>query len=474
MTDVHALQSYLESMRAEMANQLRAEMANQLQNVNQRLEIVAHDAASSSSHASHPFSHPPSGRIGVASGIRSATEVLGKLLNKPSQFHGEHGNRVYDWLSELDILFDNVGTTSDLEKITFARQCLRDEALRWWIAREQEVLHSQQRMAFIQLSLVRSTPVETKETHETKSIVTWLEFKQAFVDYFCPRGASEAARNQLHSLRQNQFKQLSEYCDRFEQVARRIVTTPGHDITEELIATFKNGLSDGRIRLHLTTGQPSSLFEATRLAMQAEGDLKVSNYGVRDHPRVGPKNFNPYRSHGYPAQQHNTHGYQRTSGWNSSYATRSHAPASTGGDTSTPMDLSTIQTGKDAAWDVSIQDDRVDTTDEEPELMDTAQTSPTFSNTDEYPSEDSDTEANFVTRERRPSDPAMRWKRADDRPRFNSSRTQNAKQEFLAKNVCWNCGKPGHFLVNCPFQKSAATTATVNEKAFPKPLSKKR
>jgi hypothetical protein len=122
MTDVHALQSYLESMRAEMASQL--------QNVNQRLDTVANDAVSSSSHASHPFSYPPSGRIGVASGTRSATEVLGKLLNKPSQFHGEHGNRVYDWLSELDILFDNVGTTSDLEKITFARQCLRDEALR--------------------------------------------------------------------------------------------------------------------------------------------------------------------------------------------------------------------------------------------------------------------------------------------------------------------------------------------------------
>jgi hypothetical protein len=466
MSDAQALQHYLESMRAEIANQL--------QHVNQRLDTVTHEAASSSSAASYPPSHP-SGRAGLTSTTgreRSATEVLGKLLNKPSQFHGEHGNRVYDWLSELDILFDNVGTASDHEKITFARQCLRNEALRWWIAREQEVVHSQQRIAFAQQSAMLTLPTEQKEMHQTKPIITWLEFKQAFVDYFCPRGASETARNQLHTLRQSQFRQLAEYCDRFEQVARRISVAPGHDINEELIATFKNGLSDGRIRLHLTTSHPGSLFEATRQAIQAEGDLRVSNYGARDHSRVVGTNkqmsFSHYRSQGYPMNQHNNHGYQR---WNHSYTARAHPPsnASTGGDTSTPMDLSVVEADRDATWDISVQEDRDDTTDEEPDSTEGA--TPTFSDPGEDQSDTSGTEVNFVTRERRPSDRPMRWKRTGERPRFDPSRANRAKQEFLTKNVCWNCGKPGHLLIDCPYQKGrAAIAAAVNES---KPLSKK-
>jgi hypothetical protein len=153
--DAQHLQQYLDNMQAAFADQLRR--------VNERLETVAHEA-STSSHPSHdtassPLSNVPPHQSLAHSSVaaptsnrdRPATEILGTLLNKPSSFLGEHGNRVYDWLSELEILFENVGNITDQQKITFARQCLRAEALRWWIAREQEVLHSQQRIvcAFI-------------------------------------------------------------------------------------------------------------------------------------------------------------------------------------------------------------------------------------------------------------------------------------------------------------------------------------
>jgi hypothetical protein len=476
--DGQGLQNYLAAMQAEFANQLH--------HINERLDTVVHDAAPSASatsayahHAAAP-SHLPS--HSTLSRERPATDILGKLLSKPSQFHGEHGNRVYDWLSELDLLFDNLGTITDKEKITFARQCLRDEALRWWIAREQEVVHSGQRLAFAQQNAGVLLPGEAKDSPQTKAITTWVEFKQALVDYFCPRGASEAARNMLHALRQTQFRQLAEYCDCFEQVARRIAVTPGHDITDELIATFKNGLSDGRIRLHLTTSHPSSLFEATRQAMQAESDLRVSNFGMRDHARGGVPNrhpsFNHYRNHGYSTHQPSRQEYPRASGWNHSYSARTAHPftgQAVRSDTSAPMDLSTVKVidaeEPVSQWSVSSSDEYAEPQDDE---LDSAQPSPASESRHDALESESDQEMNFITRERRSSDQQSRWKRGGDRTRFESSRPRRPKQDFLAKNNCWNCGKPGHFLIECPYQKGQANTASASTPAaFSKPQSKK-
>lgn len=499
--DAQQLQQYLNAMQAEFSNQLRS--------VNERLANITHEAAASSASSAFPGPGPHQAGLDAASSLsshplshssfarptamieRPATEILGKLLSRPSQFHGEHGNRVYDWLSELDIIYDNIGNATDHQKITFARQCLRDEALRWWIAREQDVLMSRQRVLFAQQNTAwTSSGVvgsdAAREIHQTKEVSTWLEFKQVFVDYFCPRGASEAARNQLHALRQNQFRDLAGYCDRFETVARRIATMPGHDITDELIATFKNGLTDGRIRLHLTTGHPSSLFEATRQAMQAESDLRVSNYGTRDPNRSFPlTNRRPnyhghHRDRGYPVGQQGHHSYQRSAHWHSANPRGyTSTPSSASRDASTPMDLSNIvHAGESSSPDVDRQvscDIRGESepassrtvsaeSDEDDDLL-----------TQRMGSEDaSDDEVNFVTRERRPSDAPPRWQQQAgmrERSRFGP----RPKQQFLRKNNCWNCGKPGHFLVDCPYQKSSASAAaatsdviTSSSRLFPK------
>lgn len=481
--DAQALQNYLSELQSNISNQLRS--------VNERLDAVTnaphhvvsssqHDPSSSPPVPSHsPPSIPSSHPMVSVNRESSASITLRKLLSKPSHFHGEHGNRVYDWLSELDITFDNIGTATEHQKITFARQCLRDEALRWWIAREQEVVHSRQRIVLAQLGGHDS---EKNDVHQTKEITSWSEFKQVFVDYFCPRGASEAARNQLHSLRQSQFRNLASYCDRFETVARRITTTPGHDITEELIATFKVGLSDGRIRLHLTTGHPSSLFEATRQAMQAESDLNVSNIGVRDnHGRTqynGTNRFHNVSRHIPRTNGSWNHGssLHRYSSAPNSFHQRTSAPSpmNSNRDTSVPMELGIVDADEEEPWEVDLSSPSDSANNEETPL------DPTLSTEDDRtsvgytsgPGEDRDQQVNFVTRERRPSDRPWRSNRSGEYDRSRVSNSGSMKQQLAQKNNCWNCGKIGHFLIDCPYQKvnsaDSLSSSTTSKPPAPK------
>jgi hypothetical protein len=84
-------------------------------------------------------------------------------------------------------------------------------------------------------------------------------------------------------------------------------------------------------------------------------------------------------------------------------------------------------------------------------------------------------QVNFITREHRSSDRTWRPKRFGD-GRGRASTGETVKQRLARKNTCWNCGKVGHFLVDCPFQRSASTSATVNGgmvSAASKPNSKK-
>jgi hypothetical protein len=460
--DVNALQDYLHAMQTQFTQQLQR-LEQQQQQLASNVGVMSHRVNPSPSPPPPPPAHSPSGRHTSHSGFhRSETEsisqALTKLLHRPSQFHGEHGHRVYDWLAELDHTFENLdphGAMTEKQKITFARQCLLDEALRWWIAREHDVKLSQQRL------LLEQSGAVTPHFHPVREITTWSEFKQAMIEYFCPRGASEAARNQLHSLQQSQFRDLASYCDRFETIARRITTVPGQDITEELLATFKNGLSNGQIRLHLTTNHPSSLFEATRLAMQAESDLRLANYGV---PNKHPRSFRHGATHFRKSFHRSSNEWQRPSSYSrppsSEYSTQSTWTSTNRGgeDTSAPMELGVI---KD-------HDDSVRSDSEIASPMGSDHSSPNPTN-DEDRSEDiksdRDTasptdEINFVSRQRRPS----------DRPSFFRpvSKSQSSKQQFLKRYDCYNCGKPGHFLINCPFKKEREGSSSPSKSGLSK------
>ena len=87
-----------------------------------------------------------------------------------------------NWLQEMDIFLENCESPpSESQKITLAKSFLRDEALRWWCAREKNV---QRALASGDASLVALTP----------AINTWNDFQKAVSEYFCPRGASDEAR----------------------------------------------------------------------------------------------------------------------------------------------------------------------------------------------------------------------------------------------------------------------------------------
>jgi hypothetical protein len=241
-----------------MTLQLTPEQLQAFQQLTQAYQAQQHQIASLQQELHHLQVPAAAAGGSVKSSSESASAQsddfhfgLNRLLSKPSVFHGEHGNRVIDWINEFDVLFENCDPhMPESRKITFAKQFLRDEALRWWISREQDVQRA------------RVNP-EAAQLLDTPAITTWSQFKVALKDYFSPRGASEAARNELHRLRQQQFRSLAAYADRFEATSRRIDVPPGHSIDEELVATFKAGLSDGQIRLVLTNKQPRSLFQAT-------------------------------------------------------------------------------------------------------------------------------------------------------------------------------------------------------------------
>jgi len=94
------------------AYQAQQEQIASLQHEVHQLHVPASAAAASVSSPSESASiHRDDSHFG-----------LNRLLSKPSVFHGEHGNRVLDWINEFDILFENCDPhMPESRKITFAK-----------------------------------------------------------------------------------------------------------------------------------------------------------------------------------------------------------------------------------------------------------------------------------------------------------------------------------------------------------------
>lgn len=354
---------------------------------------------------------------------------LNRLLSKPSVFHGEHGNRVIDWINEFDILYENCDPhMPEMRKVTFAKQFLRDEALRWWIARERDVQRA-------------TASPEDSDLRLAVPISNWSQFKAVLKESFSLRGASEYARNELHRLKQQQFRSLAAYADRFEATSRRIEVPSGHSIDEELVATFKAGLSDGQIRLFLTNKQPRTLFQAAQLALQAESDLRVSNF----HPgagRFGTSERGSSGSHGpYRFDRGASFGRFANSGNRVGFpAGHSHSSSPSQPDRSAstvPMDLSTLARAasrSDPASDSENEDAESAGNDAEP-------------NQAEYGEENEESSEELFdfcsTAQTKQEEQAcqhcgcnvLRGQRGPPRPN---------------KPGCWNCGQLGHLSRDCP------------------------
>ena len=435
-SDVTAWQQQLSQAVQEQLRQQNLQQTQQIAELHHQLVAMQHEMSALHVHpgAAAADVHPAaSASQGAAEHARSRNELM-RVAKKPDSFRGEHGTYALNWLQEMDMFLQNCEPApSDSQKITLAKSFLREEALRWWCAREKDV---QRAAASGDASLMLLTP----------AILTWEAFECAVKDYFCPRGASDEARNELHRLRQTQFRNLTAYADRFETVSRRIEVPVGQSIEEELIATFKAGLMDGLIRLSLTNMKPRTLFQAIQQAHQAESDLRVAGahapsnradtsrrqYGSYSNTHRHDRSYSGHSSQGYPSQSafgSNVHAHR----W-----TPAHGNRAAGG--SVPMDLSAMAAemgSKSSDSDGEPDDDAESPSSVGPSAGDGAASSSPGS-ADELTCAPCHDQLN-ATQEQRGSRP-LRCQKCG----------QHVQRQPRAPSECWNCGQPGHLSRDCP------------------------
>jgi hypothetical protein len=447
-----AVQEQMQQQNRQQTQQI-AELHHQLLTMQQEMNSLRlHPAAAAAA------SQSANGQL-AAEHARSRNELM-RVAKKPDSFRGEHGAYALNWLQEMDMFLQNCEPPpSDSQKITLAKSFLREEALRWWCAREKDV---QRAVASADPSLMLLIP----------AITTWDAFQCAVKDYFCPRGASDEARNELHSLRQSQFRNLTAYADRFETVSRRIEVPVGQSIEAELIATFKAGLMDGLIRLSLTNTQPRTLFQAIQQAHQAESDLRVA--GAHATSGRFDSSRRSYGSHP------NTHRYGRDHvGSSRRFGSSSYGPSfhSSGADRAhphtwshnhrasggaVPMDLSAMAAD---TGDYSSGSDRESDDDRGVSERLEREQSPSstgLSAEEHSPQSVSEFAENFTCAPCELN--ATQGQRFSKAPRCSKCGQHMQRPPRAPAGECWNCGQAGHLSRDCPKPHRQADASSRNRR----------
>jgi hypothetical protein len=332
---------------------------------------------------------------------------MDRRSSKPSAFHGQHGNGVFDWCDEMDTELEDFGDAPESRRVQFAQKQLRGEALRWWMVRKRDA----------------RTAVASGDQERIKDIpeiTTWAQFKKAIQGYFCPRGSSETARIELQDLRQSQFKSLGEYIKEYELIAQRVEPTGGDSLQSELILNFKKGLSHMLVRMHVDASKPYTLLQAVTLALQAEANM-IGNRG-RDSVRSGGRSvrdfqkFNRYHNVHQPSHTSSSSSHQQSSSQHTTEHRTEHRSEPV------PMDLSALASSRDVSAEP------------EPKEVDAE----LCSDEDEHASEVSESESNSTQTVMDNCCDNCGCNAISQRPRASGRIPP-----------CWNCGRIGHFAATC-------------------------
>jgi len=436
---------------SQLAEQVRA-----LVRAQPATTATAHGSAATPANSSSSSAVPctPPGHLSYSLPFASPAEAswLDRLMSKGSHssYYGEHSGQVLEnWFNEYDLLFSvDRRFSPEPIKLLYAILHLKRDALRWYMRRENT------RMSALPGS---NPPAEFS---------SWEQLKTEMRAYFWPRGTSEDARRDLRKLLQVNCKSLDEYIARFQEAASRIDVPAGQSIEPELISGFKDGLKDGRVMLVLTQAKPRTLFEATQMACAADADLNASKPGPAFHGSTShvPVSHRPW--HFRPPARPFTSNHSAAARF-SGHGSFGHRDA----PGPVPMELGAVEEDDAAEWQVHEAERTQDSpaNAESPHQADEAEPddSPSSyaghesaSDRDEY--YDPSPEANALFR---PS--YSRDRPRNQQGRFQPRSGQSARDRFLQKNNCYNCGQPGHLLVECPYQRGKDGGARPSSSALP-------
>jgi hypothetical protein len=416
----------------QQIQQQQAQILALQQTVRQVEQFTAATAAAAAAAAAAPAVAPERANRRVEeSGVLDLIG-LNRLLSRPSKFRGEVGDYARNWLLEMDMLYANCDQSiTEVKKVTFAVLYLRDAALSWWKTLEHEAAWAAPPVA------ASSGPAGAGYVLPIRD---WTSFKAALLDHFSDRQGSESARAELHRLRQFNFRDLESYVAAFEIVARRIAVQPGQSIEEELISDFKAGLTEGHVRLFLSSSQPKTLLQAIRMAIQAEHDLRAA--GMRSTPRgrsLAPHRGDLHRGDRFSNSRANGSYWGRPRfssaarvGSNpdpdrsSSYASASSSSGSA------PMELGTVSSTLDEVEDEAEESMPEDRSPEADEIPERHQDSGSESASDRV-----DAEANHLRLN------------VCGHCGVDLNAMQMRSRVRGGPPVCWNCGQVGHVQRAC-------------------------
>lgn len=144
---------------------------------------------------------------------------------KPDHLSGK-SEEVEGWLYQVAKYLNQAQQLDDQDRISFAPQFVRGEALSWWLSTNKET------------ELINTINDGESTYDESRFVQTWEQFQQAVRKHFKPVNTEEIALDQLTRLRQT--TSVTEYIARFRKLAYEVPRMSQYD----KLGHFMRGLKE--------------------------------------------------------------------------------------------------------------------------------------------------------------------------------------------------------------------------------------